>query len=66
MPEAGHLRIEVHALDGKVVAVPFNGTRAAGTQEFTWNAGELSKGIYLVKATGADGKLIGAMKLEKN
>ena len=66
MAKAGHLRIEIHAIDGKVIAVPFDGTRAAGNQEFTWNAGELSKGIYLVKAVGDDGKIIGAMKLEKN
>ncbi|MBK8583703.1 MAG: DUF4331 family protein [Flavobacteriales bacterium] len=66
MPEAGHLRVEIRGVDGKVVAVPFDGERPAGQLSLTVELTNLAKGIYFAKAIGAEGKTIGALKLVKN
>jgi hypothetical protein len=47
--EQGVVTITVYDILGKVVAVPLNAFRKAGNYSFTFNAGNLTSGIYFYK-----------------
>jgi hypothetical protein len=48
------VRIEIFDLAGRIVAVPLDGERPAGSGSVVWDAGEAPSGIYLVRMS-ADG-----------
>ncbi|MCW9066450.1 MAG: T9SS type A sorting domain-containing protein, partial [Ignavibacteriaceae bacterium] len=49
VPESGNVKLSVYNLVGEEVAVLVNGFRQAGTFEVTFDASNLSTGIYLYK-----------------
>jgi len=51
LPEAGHVRVSVHDLLGREVAVLVDGNQAQGWQETSLNARGLAAGIYLVRVS---------------
>ena len=54
MPVSGDMQVEVYNLLGQVVATLANGYMDAGTYSLTWDANDVSSGMYFVKAQ-ADG-----------
>ena len=54
IPEAGNVSVQVYNLKGQVVATLASGYMDANTYTLTWNASEVSSGIYFVQAQ-ADG-----------
>ena len=54
VPESGNVKLSVYNLVGEEVAVIVNGFRQAGTFEVTFDASNLSTGIYLYKLQSAN------------
>ena len=54
MPVSGEMKVEVYNLLGQVVATLVSGYKDAGTYNLTWDATDVSSGMYFVKAQ-ADG-----------
>jgi hypothetical protein len=54
VPESGNVKLSVYNLVGEEVAVLVNGFRQAGTFEVTFDASNLSTGIYLYKLQSAN------------
>jgi photosystem II stability/assembly factor-like uncharacterized protein len=52
------LRISVHDIAGREVAVLFDDVASTGTGEIIWNAGGLSAGIYLVRFSDGRGSSV--------
>ena len=50
MPVSGDMQVEVYNLLGQVVATLANGYKDVGTYNLTWDAAEVSSGMYFVKA----------------
>ena len=50
MPLAGEMQVEVYNLLGQVVATLVSGYKDAGTYNLTWDATDVSSGMYFVKA----------------
>ena len=61
-PVAGDLKIEAFDVTGMVAATIFDGTISAGTFDVRWKTGNLSSGLYLIRATG-DGFSVGCKTL---
>ncbi len=49
LPEAGRVQIEVFDITGRKVAVLANGRFSAGSHQVTFNADQLSSGVYIIK-----------------
>ena len=60
MPSEGFVSIQAYNLVGQVVGTIAEGNMSAGTHSFTWDASDLSSGVYLVKAEYA-----GSIKTQK-
>jgi len=54
LPYRGQLEVSVYNLSGQRVGQLASGTYSAGTYEMTFDAGDLSSGVYFVKASFAD------------
>ena len=54
IPEAGNVSVQVYNLAGQIVATLASGYMDANTYTLTWDASEVSSGIYFVQAH-ADG-----------
>lgn len=54
LPEPAHVRLDVHSLCGRQVAVLVDGKKSAGRHHVSFDATALSSGIYLYRLT-ADG-----------
>ena len=54
MPAAGQMQVEVYNLLGQSVAILANGYMEEGKYDLTWDASNVSSGIYFVKVQ-ADG-----------
>ncbi len=54
LPEAARVKLEVYDLQGRVVAELVNGHRDAGVHEVTWNASNLSSGMYFYRIQAGD------------
>ena len=50
MPSEGYVSIHAYNLVGQVVGTIAEGNMNAGTHNFTWDASDLSSGVYLIKA----------------
>jgi len=50
MPVSGEMQVEVYNLLGQVVATLVSGYKDAGTYNLTWDATDVSSGMYFVKA----------------
>jgi hypothetical protein len=49
LPEAAHVELSVYNILGQKVAVLFNGRKAAGNHTITWDAGDMSSGVYFAR-----------------
>jgi hypothetical protein len=54
LPEASEVRLEVYNISGQKVATLANGNQEAGYKFVTWDACEVSSGVYLYKLTAGD------------
>ncbi|MFQ5869355.1 MAG: T9SS type A sorting domain-containing protein, partial [Candidatus Zixiibacteriota bacterium] len=54
LPEAGNVRLEVYNLVGKKVATLVNRVEEAGYKSVTWDASDVSSGIYFYKLIAGD------------
>ena len=50
MPAAGDIKVEVYNLLGQSVATLASGYREKGTYDLTWDAADITSGMYFVKA----------------
>jgi len=65
VPEAGNVKIAVYNLVGEEVAVLKDGFTQAGTFEVTFDASNLSSGVYLYKLQSANSVMTKKMMLLK-
>jgi hypothetical protein len=56
LPVAGNVRLVVYDLLGREVGVLVNGRMAAGSHDVTWNAANLSSGVYFYRLSVKDGE----------
>ena len=54
IPEAGHVSVQVYNVMGQLVSTLADSYMDANEYSFTWDAGSISSGVYLIKATTAD------------
>jgi len=52
--QTGHVSMEVYNIKGQVVETLLNGVMSAGYHTITWNANQLSSGMYFVKVIAGD------------
>jgi hypothetical protein len=65
LPVDCHVRLEVYDILGRKVATLAEGEQEAGYRSFTWDASELSSGIYMYKLTAGDFTRVKKMMLVK-
>jgi len=65
LPEASHVKLTVFDLQGRVVSELVNGMRDAGVHEVTWDAGDLSSGLYFYRINAGDFSSVRKMVLVK-
>jgi flagellar hook assembly protein FlgD len=53
VPEAGNVSVQVYNIMGQVVATLASGYMDASTYTLTWDASEVSSGMYFVQAEAA-------------
>ncbi len=54
LPQSSRVQLNVYDIVGRKVATVFDGVRSAGTHTFTFNATNLSSGVYIYTLEGAD------------
>jgi len=54
LPRAAHVKLEVYNLFGQKVATLVDGQQKAGYMSVTWEASEVSSGVYFYKLTAED------------
>lgn len=54
LPGAAHVKLEVYNLLGQKIATLLEETREAGTHTVTWNASDVSSGVYFYRLTAGD------------
>ena len=62
LPRAANVKLVVYNLLGQAVATLVDGQRAPGQHELSWNAGNLSSGVYFLQLK-ADGKSMLSRKM---
>ena len=65
MPEDGMVQVAVFDINGRMVAELVNGYMTAGTYPVTWNANDLSSGIYMLHMFSGDFSTVKKMMLIK-
>ncbi len=65
LPESALVRLVVYDVLGRQVLVLVDGTRAAGTHEVVFEAGNLPSGTYLVQLVTPAGSFVKTMQLVK-
>jgi photosystem II stability/assembly factor-like uncharacterized protein len=65
LPAKTQINLAVYNLLGQKVATLFDGPADAGAHNITWNAADLSSGIYLYRLTAKDFSAVGRMLLIK-
>ena len=54
MPEDGIVQVAIYDINGRVVAELVNGHVSAGTHLVTWDANDLSSGVYVINMTAGN------------
>jgi photosystem II stability/assembly factor-like uncharacterized protein len=49
VPEAGNVTLKIYTLDGKIIATLVDEEMRPGTYEVTWDAGDLTAGVYFCR-----------------
>ncbi len=49
VPSSGNVKVEVFNINGQLIQTLFDGKQSQGSYQFTWNAENMSSGIYFVK-----------------
>ena len=49
LPSDGHVKLSVYDIRGQEVAEIFEGSQSVGNHSYTWNASDLSSGVYYVR-----------------
>jgi hypothetical protein len=49
IPRSSLVKISVYDLTGRIAGIPVNEFLSAGTYQFTWNAGNLTSGVYFYR-----------------
>ena len=49
LPKDGHVKLSVYDIRGQEVAKIFEGSQSVGNHSYTWNASDLSSGVYYVR-----------------
>ena len=65
LPAASYMTLTVYDVNGREVALLTDGFRAAGLHEVTFDASNLSSGIYIYRLSAGDFSAIGKMVLMK-
>jgi len=65
LPEAARVNLTVYDVSGRQVATLVNGWRDAGIHEVTFDASNLTSGVYLYRLSAADFSAVGKMVLMK-
>jgi hypothetical protein len=65
VPEDGMVQVAVFDINGRMVAELINGYITAGTYPVTWNASDLSSGIYMLHMISGDFSTLQKMMLIK-
>ncbi len=65
LPQAAPVKLAVYSASGREVAVLVNGWRSAGTQEVTFDASDLTSGVYLYQLQAGNYSAIGKLLLVK-
>ena len=65
MPEDGMVQIAVYDISGRMVAELVDGYQSAGSYPVTWDAQELSSGVYMVSMTAGNYSTIQKLMLIK-
>jgi len=63
LPIDSHVKLEVYNISGQKVATLVNGQQQAGYRSITWDASEVSSGVYFYKLTAGDFSEIKTMTL---
>ena len=63
LPVSGHVKLEVYNLFGQKVATLIDSEQEAGYKSITWDASEVSSGLYFYKLTAGDYTEIKTMTL---
>lgn len=58
MPREGRLRLTLHDVRGRQVAVLFDGWQSAGTHAVVWDGREAASGVYFVRGEGPTGRAL--------
>ena len=66
VPEDGMVQVAVFDINGRMVAELINGYITAGTYPVTWNASDLSSGIYMLHMISGDFSTLQKMMLIKS
>lgn len=61
LPEAGHVKVAVYDMAGRVVSELVNGDRAAGEMTTSWNGSGAAAGVYFCRVEAGD--KVGVTKL---
>ena len=65
MVEDGMVNVTIYDVSGRQVAELVNGQRSTGTYQVTWNANDLSSGVYMVHMISGDFSMIQKVMLIK-
>jgi hypothetical protein len=65
MPEDGIVSVVVYDVSGRQVAELVNDHRSTGTYQVTWNANDLSSGVYMVHMISGDFSMMQKVMLIK-
>ncbi len=65
LPSAQNVKLDVYDMSGRLVATLVNGMRSAGVNTVTFDASNLSSGVYMYRLTGAEVMLTNKMTLLK-
>ena len=65
MPVDGMVQVSVYDISGRMVAELVNGYMSAGTYPVTWDANNLSSGLYMLQMISADFRTLQKVMLIK-
>jgi hypothetical protein len=63
LPTSSHVRLELYNISGQKIATLVNGSQEAGYKSVTWDASEVSSGVYFYKLSAGDFTEIKTMTL---